>query len=192
MPLHQAFAQLQDAPVETPETLLAATRIRAFLHSNAPVTWDLCIKIFNDYDIVLFHRTLQRRVYLRWLPYSEIPALVAMRGELSCIGLTQPQDTGGMMMMMMMHAGGNNLLPRIVITLRADLNWSALPRLAPLGTLVHEMLHAYFLVKCGFVGAQEFLAEDAYHGPVWTAAGRFLEGKTGLHIVDEWTDQVRE
>ena len=174
----QAFARLQTPVADTPETRVAAERIGAFLSRNTPIMWDLCIKIFCDYDTVLFHGDLRRRVCLRWRPYSGISGLVAAGMELNAIGLTQPRNIN------------EDHIPRITTTLRADLDWNALPRLAALGVLVHEMLHAYFLVNCGYPGCFEMQSDDPSHGPIWTAAANYLERKTGLSLTDDWFEQA--
>lgn len=121
------------------------------------LTWDLIIKVFDDLDACYFNGDLRRRVHVRWKPF---------RGkEQVAMGMTEPVN--------LYHN-------RVTIYLRTNYKWEALPKTTALGTLVHEMLHAYFLIHCG--DTKESGCVDPVHGPIFTAAARMLERLTSLDL----------
>ncbi|EME80385.1 uncharacterized protein MYCFIDRAFT_78127 [Pseudocercospora fijiensis CIRAD86] len=128
------------------------------------LTWDLIIKMFDDIDACFFNGDLRRRVYLRWRPFDG--------EEEIAIGVT-------------MSACAWENRKRVSISLRTNHKWEAVPKTSVLGTLVHEMVHAYFLIHCGELGSLEFGCMDPSHGTVFTAAANMLERLTSLDLTTD-------
>ncbi|KAF7192627.1 hypothetical protein HII31_06033 [Pseudocercospora fuligena] len=137
------------------------------------LTWDLIIKVFDDIDACYFGGDLRRRVYLRWRPFDA--------DEQIAIGMT-------------MSVCPFKNRRRVSIHLRTNHKWEAVPKTTALGTLVHEMLHAYFLIHCGDFGSIEFGCADPSHGPIFMAAARMLERLTSLDLTNQsiWDDVRNE
>lgn len=157
-----------------PKLASALARIKEVISSDKPIMWDLVIKMFDDLDLVYFHGHLGYRVLLQWVGFGESAAIVAADPSLSNIGLTVPPYTYP------------NDHPRVRIYMRCDFKWDALPRLFPLGCLMHEMLHAWFIVRCGAYGARECEAEDPSHGPLFVEAAKWLEDQSGFDLLSSW------
>ena len=75
---------------------------------------------------------------------------------------------------------------RISIFLSSDTNWSAYPEDYALGVLLHEMLHAYFMVWCRD-NTLEMIWEPGQHpghGQIFMAAARKIGKKMAVDLTD--------
>ena len=133
-----------------------AARDRILATSEHDFTPDLLVKMFNDLDTVVFHGDLRYRVCLRWTDMRTL----GMRGDGGCT-----------------LAPSNYNIGRIDIFLSADIDWSAYPDDLPLGVLLHEMLHAYFMVWCrnATIEMDPEPGQLPTHGRIFMAAARRIE-----------------
>ncbi|KAK5137578.1 hypothetical protein LTR08_007873 [Meristemomyces frigidus] len=168
--LQQLLSRLDAKPSKSQEA--AATRIRAT--EGKPITWELLVKMFNDLDTLVFSGDLYHRVCFRW---------VDMRFT--------AEEYSGQLGFAQTPGPGRWNTERIRICMSSDLNWRQWPRFYALGVLLHEMLHAYFMVWCGDndIGS----AEGHHHGPMFTRAAKRIEKYTGMDLTsnpDKWMDQM--
>ena len=133
----------------------ARRRLKKLYKDALPETWDLPFKVFRDLDIVFFQGELTGRVYLCW---------ELIEGETGSVGETKPSP----------HPKG-----RIRIRLRYNYDWSSLPARSIIGVLAHQMVHAWFSLKCG-----SLYTERESHGIAWT------KGSARYHEVHESSDLV--
>lgn len=132
---------------------------------------DLPIKMFNDLDTLIFHGDLKHRVNMKWEACDKVGISQSFGGTL--LGLTIPPTTWS--------------VPRIRIRINIDVDWRQLPRKMLIGTVVHEMLHAYYYVHCGVAGYQDVVTErgmDISHGVFFYSAGKRIEQRWGLELFD--------
>ncbi|KAK3669963.1 hypothetical protein LTR78_010135 [Recurvomyces mirabilis] len=131
----------------------------------------LLIKMFNDLDTVIFHNKLRRRIYLSWRHLTqEDPELI--RNPCAVLwGQTNPANFHGQ--------------PRIAIELNTQAPWSATTRKDSVGVLVHEMLHAWFMVHCG-IPDDVIVAKgmDVHHGYYFHSARVHIEQNFGLVFLE--------
>ncbi|KAI7052050.1 hypothetical protein KC327_g686 [Hortaea werneckii] len=131
---------------------------------------DLPIKMFNDLDTLIFHGDLKHRVNMRWETCRRV-------------GLCRPYQT----LLGITMAPTNWTIPRIRVGINIDVDWRKVPRTQLIGTVVHEMLHAYFYVHCGVAGHRDLVLGgrmDEGHGVYFYAAGRQLERRWRLTLFD--------
>lgn len=162
--VEEAFQRLFQPAANNADTNEKRQRIHRTVQSlqqSQKLTWDLVIKMFPDIDACYFHGDLRRRVHLCWRTFPDY-------------------QCGGGLTIWPGFQGGSN--PRVRISLRTDMKWESLPNTFALALLVHEMIHAYFLVHCGHPGALEMAAQDPAHGPLFVAAAERLERMMGFHI----------
>ena len=122
------------------------------------LTWDLLVKMFYDLDVIMFHGDLCRRVLFKWVE-------MRLLGDPGQLGLTQgPKDWRN---------------ERIKLMLASDLDWTQYPPGYALGVLLHEMLHAYFMVWCRHDTLETTFApdNDGTHGVIFTEAAKRIEKK---------------
>lgn len=176
MPMEQAYNRLisrTDAEVGTAAFQAAIRRYHDAVCAPSG-SYDLIIKMFNDLDTLIFHGDLRGRVNLRWEALDHVTVLgrhTEKNGEL--LGVTIPPVSW--------H------VPRVRIRLNVDVDWTQIPRWVLIGTVVHEMLHAYFYVHCGVVGYHDSITEegmDRSHGRFFHAAARHVEAVWGLQLLD--------
>lgn len=149
----------------------ALDRIKEYTAEDRDIMWDIIIKTFDDFDRAYFQGILRRCVLLQWKPFREEPGIFAVDPSLKNLGLTLQPNTPP------------NKHSRVRIYMRTDFKWDKLPKFYMLGCLLHEMLHAYFIVKCGGEGAREIGAEDPGHEPLFVRAAKWLEGRSGLDLL---------
>ena len=168
--MFQALNRLLDDNSATDDEATARAaahqRITAFEASGVPVLWDLAIKIFNDFDVSYFHGDLRRRVLLKWKEFGIWEEIRPLKDSSIAIGCTCDANQA------------YNVHPRVMIALRTDCDWSH-PALSVLGTLLHEMVHAFFAINCGAEGATDEPGDNRDHGPIWTAAAEKIEELSG-------------
>ncbi|OQO09053.1 hypothetical protein B0A48_05944 [Cryoendolithus antarcticus] len=135
-----------------------------FSHINDDVkqTWDLPAKMFNDLDLMIFHGQLRGRFVLRWEATTIAdPGLLGNTLKIPSEGPSRPGH--------------------VRIALRYTMDWSCYPRPLMIGVLVHEMLHAYFIIMCG-TGTEESTLRDTAHGDYWMSAAVVIGQKTKLDL----------
>ncbi|KAK4553281.1 hypothetical protein LTR86_009581 [Recurvomyces mirabilis] len=131
----------------------------------------LLIKIFNDLDTVIFHNKLRRRIFLSWRHLTqEDPELICNPCAVLW-GQTNPANFRGQ--------------PRIAIELNTQAPWHATTRKDSVGVLVHEMLHAWFMVHCG-IPDDVVVAKgmDVHHGYYFHSARVYIEQNFGLVLLE--------
>ncbi|KAF2239848.1 hypothetical protein EV356DRAFT_527710 [Viridothelium virens] len=125
---------------------------------------DIIFRVFNDLDIMFFEGVLYHRVYLRWEEQSPSGDIAETKGPLPVVR------------------------PRI----RMKLYWNSIRRkhttlLTLLGHLIHEMLHAYLMIRTG--GSDEEGGHREYHGPCFRrcahAIARYFNGEISVMEDDE-------
>ena len=167
--MKQAFHRLfqpEDDPA--PEREAARQRYRQAMQ-NPHWSSDMPIKMFNDIDILLFRGDLRRRVNVKW---DSFRAISICQQPDQILGFTMPPNTS--------HA------PRVKIRLNTDQDWARLGKRALLGTLAHEMLHAYFFIHCGVSGYHDLVTVpgmDSGHGFYFTRAAELMEVHSGLKML---------
>nr|OQO25256.1 hypothetical protein B0A51_07037 [Rachicladosporium sp. CCFEE 5018] len=123
-------------------------------------TWDLPMKMFHDLDAALFHGQLRGRVILRW----------------EAVNIYQNRKLGYAQHVL---AAGDD--PEYIkIALRFNMDWSCRPRHYMIDVLVHEMLHAYYIMRCG-AGTDT----PGGHGPLFVQSAMKLRSMTGLDVAGE-------
>lgn len=68
-----------------------------------------------------------------------------------------------------------------------DIKWQQFPRHYALGVLLHEMLHAYFMIWCR-QGDDELPLEpglSSHHGVMFTEAARRIEKYTSMDLTSD-------
>ncbi|KAF2239847.1 hypothetical protein EV356DRAFT_495649 [Viridothelium virens] len=125
---------------------------------------DIVFKVFNDLDICFFNMELCRRVYLRWQPHATRPGNLAVT--------EQPSRS----------------CSRVRITLYyEDLCRGRPPLFFILGSLIHEMLHAYLIVMTsGNDHEYNMRGQPCYHGPSFVKCAKILNRiyKGRLYLLD--------
>ncbi|KAK3632981.1 hypothetical protein LTR56_016029 [Elasticomyces elasticus] len=128
-----ALRLLKDGPRMTNEHVQAIERINTAVYLMGYNGYDLPIKMFNDLDLLFFQGQLKDRVTLMWSNYSVTRTREPFG---SAYGLTWPAG-----------ANGN---ARVNIRLNATCDWTDLGGMQEcLFTLLHEMVHAWYMVQCG-------------------------------------------
>ena len=138
-PALPALRLSEDEALELAEQALKAHERDQVGYLMPPSNWpkfDLPFLVFNDIDSQFFRGVLKGNVYLIWKPLP--------RG---CHARTS--------------RAGLNKVPRISIELSDDLRRCS--RLDIVATLLHQMIHAYFLQCCGYKRNSQGYALD--HGP---------------------------
>ncbi|OQO07518.1 hypothetical protein B0A48_07215 [Cryoendolithus antarcticus] len=115
--------------------------------------------MFHDLDAALFNGQLRGRVILNW----------------EAVNIYQNRKLGYTEHVL---AAGDDP-EHIKIALRYNMDWSCYPRHLMIGVLVHEMLHAYFMIYCGTC-EEPLTLRDAGHGEYWMCAAFIIEQRTGL------------
>ena len=137
--------------------------------------WDLVTKVFNDVDTLFFHGELKGRVQLEWMD------IAGTLGLPHC-GLTTTPGVN-------VHTS-----PRgVQLRLSTSYDWARAARQAAFAMLIHEMLHAYFGIKCGWRCAEPVWepGADAFHGLWFMTAAKELERRTEfvVAITEAWQMQ---
>lgn len=147
----------------------ADQRITSFQASGAPVKWDLAIKIFDDFDAVYFHGDLRRRVLLKWKEFGTWEELRPLTDSSIALAITCGPNQA------------HNMLPRVMIAMRTDCGWSH-PALSIPGTLLHEMVDAFFDIQCGAEGSFNQPGDNHDHGHIWVAAAKRIKELSGFDL----------
>ncbi|KAK3654177.1 hypothetical protein LTR56_004232 [Elasticomyces elasticus] len=129
----KALRLLNEGLRMTNEHTQAVERLNTFLYQMGYPGIDLPIKVFNDLDFLFFQGSLKNRVTLVWSKYS-----VSRTREPfgSAYGLTWP--------------AGSNGNARVNIRLNSTCDWGDLGGMREcIFTLLHEMIHAWYMVQCG-------------------------------------------
>jgi len=117
----------------TPETIAAISRIQNALDGR-PAGPDAAVKMFYDLEEVLFRGELRRRVIVRWASnVNGYPLAVPLAPE-GAIAITIPP--------------GGYRQPRAAILINALFPYR-ISLIEIVGFVVHEMIHAWYLVHCG-------------------------------------------
>ena len=132
--------------------------------ATLPKMWDLIAKIFNKIDILIFHGQLRNRVRLRW---GDMPGSDERIAAFTLKDDAHPEI-------------------RIEIVLNCKKDYTVRPRNVVMGILVHKMLHAYFLVRCGIATEPPIGPDIRGHGMVWKRAAYDIEQMTGLWVIPTW------
>lgn len=145
----------------------ALNRIQEAVNTQVP-SYDLIIKMFNDLDTVVFHRDLGRRVLVKWAPIHQ-------NSPWHPIGYTAEH-------------GQACPSPRLTIFLANDYGWIGARWQNCIGVLLHEMLHAYFMIWClqGRLEPTWEAGKDAGHGPYPMAAARRIEAQWLRGVYISW------
>ena len=158
----------------TAEQEAAAARLRSCAGGN--ITWELLVKTFNDLDAVVFGGDLFHRVYISWVNMCVI-------GEGSGqLGLTVPPK--------------NYESCRIRICISSDMDWRKVPRFYALGVLLHEMVHAYFIIwyRENELDPGKEHAENPGHGPTFMKAAKRIERYMGTDLTsnpEKWLGRMQ-
>ena len=124
--------------------------------------YDFLIKIFNDLDTVIFHNNLRRRVYLCWKYLSDTDPEVQANPNAVLWAQANPAGFRGQQ--------------RIAIELNLQAPWGLMSRQDTVGVLVHEMLHAWYMVHCGIPNDVVLTADmDTHHGYYFHSARMYIE-----------------
>ncbi|KAH0541623.1 hypothetical protein FGG08_003913 [Glutinoglossum americanum] len=117
---------------------------------------DVIIKTFNDIDLVLFRGILQDNVFLGW---------AGGRCMKKCAGVTWAPRL---------------LCRRCAILISVKLLDFSSGLRDLWATLIHEMIHAYFLIECGRIRSRELSnIGDPDHGPCYLDFMRAIRDKMG-------------
>ena len=163
IPIHIATAELEEW-LSAPRTAVAQRAINNLqVLRDVKNFWpDAPIKAFHDFDRAYFNSTLSGKVELRWLGSAN-----ALRDfRFKALGVTSP-----------LHG---TIVPMAKMIINAQLIF--LVQHAPskayesIGTLLHEMIHAYFYVRCANMDdpVSQTLGIDPGHGVCFDAIGRAI------------------
>ncbi|KAK5107952.1 hypothetical protein LTR62_000497 [Meristemomyces frigidus] len=173
-PIHprEALAKFFESPEADQKSREAEERLQRAL-SQPDARFDLLIKIFNDLDTVIFQNQLRRRVLLQWSQHDLVPSDPRNRGNPDGFVLAQTHEPG--------WAGQ----ARIAIIMNLQAPWQELRRQRMVGSLVHEMVHAWYKVHC--VPFTDTVTEPHRrmgigHGYYFWMIGRWIERKFGLRL----------
>lgn len=151
---------------EAAEWAASHRRIIAFRDSGKPVMWDLVVKIFDDFDTVYFHDDLRRRVLRKWKQFGPWVEIRKVRyHEVALAATCAPGEP-------------TNTNSRVLIAMRSDCEWGR-PDTDLLGCLLHEMLHAFFIIHCGGQAAME---DNHGHGRIFVTAAKSIVVRCGLDL----------
>lgn len=165
-----------------------ATAVRHFHGINGEgYRWgpDLAIKAFSDLDLVFFGGCLTGNVCVTWSSNETDPRL----GEPPCRGKSQGVALG---ITERRHGVGERGQCRII--LNAEAIFSRTSRTDPfesmMGTLLHEMVHAYDYVRCP--SAQELAGDGHRHDAHFSTRLSVIHDRAGnllrLRVIEEGED----
>lgn len=171
IPVHIATAELEEW-LSSPRTAVARMAINNLqaLREVSKFWPDAPIKAFHDFDRAYFGGALSGRVELRWLGSAD-----ALRNfRFHALGVTCPLR--------------GTIVPMAKMVLNAQLIF--LVQEAPskayesIGTLLHEMIHAYFYVRCANMDdpVSGSLGIDPGHGICFDALGRAISRRSYSEI----------
>ncbi|KAF2767447.1 hypothetical protein EJ03DRAFT_148136 [Teratosphaeria nubilosa] len=164
-----------------PDLIAACRRLESVLNiptlymNSAAHSWHLVIKMFYDLDCALFLGELGGRVNVRWDDFVETGG--HSRDPMGAVlGVTRDR---------------NARQPRVMIRLSLDTSsevWASNGVSAQdhmIGNLIHEMIHAFFLVTTQQNPLRDIIEEadqDVHHGHHFVQAARLMENRTGLPV----------
>lgn len=168
--LTRAHAQLSEhlhCP-RTPAQDAARRRLLSFYKDfDSDTDRKALLKVLNDLDLVLFHGTLRNRVYIEWYGDFKFSSTVAWCDHA--------------------HTGYNhsNRTSIHLDTNRAWFNVTLPTKHHVLGTLIHEMMHAYLFIVTGAMDIPEVqetcvCKARVVHGLMWQESVRLLASKLDL------------
>jgi len=168
LPYPVSFAQAALALLSPPSYTGSAEYAEAWTNIQAaatlPKTWDLILKIFNDFDKFLFHGELRSRFRVR---FEDFPVHPGYLTPPFAVTKTYP----------------DNPPKRIEIIFDRRTDWSHRSRNAVQGTLSHKMLHAYFYIRCRTTDEISCgMGQGHCRGYWWTLAAMGIEFSTGFWL----------